>query len=174
MCEWKVSDAPSVNSWFGQHGHLAALEKLTFRLENKVDRYMLKCWKVENSYYGFWLKSDSHVNSLVPQLVVYHCKTIYVCNITYSYFVCSVCSIFLFFFFWLFKFCLHCKYIFSLYLFLLCNRFLYLMHYLWKGLFCIVYILVCICNVSVSTSSTLYLASLKTIIKTLNRKKKTR
>lgn len=42
MCEWKASEAPSVNSWFSQLGHLAALEKLTFRLMNKVDLYMLK------------------------------------------------------------------------------------------------------------------------------------
>lgn len=42
MCEWRNSKAPSVDLWFGQIGHLAALEKLTFRLMNKVDLYTLK------------------------------------------------------------------------------------------------------------------------------------
>ena len=42
VCEWKASEAPSVIHWSSQIGHLAALEKLTFRLMNKVDLYMLK------------------------------------------------------------------------------------------------------------------------------------
>ena len=42
MCEWKAPNAPLVSTWFSQLGHLAALEKLTFRLMNKVNLYMLK------------------------------------------------------------------------------------------------------------------------------------
>ena len=42
ISEWKASNAPSVSTWFSQLGQLAAVEKLTFRLMNKVDLYMLK------------------------------------------------------------------------------------------------------------------------------------
>ena len=47
MCEWRASSAPSVNVWFSQLGHVAALEKLSFRLINKVDNYWLKWDKWE-------------------------------------------------------------------------------------------------------------------------------
>ena len=47
MCEWRTSSAPSVNVWFSQLGHVAALERLSFRLLNKVDNYLLKWFRWE-------------------------------------------------------------------------------------------------------------------------------
>lgn len=49
MCELKALDAPSGSSRFSQLGHLEALEKLFFRLMNKVDLYKLKWNNWENN-----------------------------------------------------------------------------------------------------------------------------
>ena len=50
MCEWRAPSAPSVNVWFTQLGHVAALERLSFRLLNKVENY---CFK--------WDKWETHI-----------------------------------------------------------------------------------------------------------------
>ena len=47
MCEWRSPTAPAVNVWFVQLGQVAALEKLSYRLLNKVDQYRLKWTKWE-------------------------------------------------------------------------------------------------------------------------------
>ena len=50
MCEWRAPAAPSVNVWFTQLGQVAALERLSFRLLNRVDNYWLK-----------WDKWEAHI-----------------------------------------------------------------------------------------------------------------
>lgn len=76
MCERKAPDAPSVSSWFSQLGHLAALDKLSFRLMNKVDLYVIK-WKPTLSAL---MVVQLTVNSLNLHLIVTHCKNMFFCS----------------------------------------------------------------------------------------------